>query len=175
MAAKKRIAAYGRKTEFVLGLPHDTPAKTVVAKAKQAGLDMTSAYVHKVRTLKKQARRQSGPAARREHTRRAGSSERASSKRDFVRNFPMDMPAADIVRKAAQAGIKLSASYVYFVRSKAPAPVAGARRAPPKNSALARSSKDSSGLEAQFVERLLDLGLARSIQILEHLQEHLRA
>lgn len=39
-----------------------------------------------------------------------------TSKTDFVRKFP-DLPAADVVKKGAEAGLKFSDKYVYKVRA----------------------------------------------------------
>ncbi len=69
-----------------------------------------------------------------------------TSKTDFVRKFP-DLPAADVVKKGAEAGLKFSDKYVYKVRAVdrskskksgapgAPAKAAGAPKAPKAPSA----------------------------------------
>jgi len=41
------------KSDFIRGLPRDTPAKEVVAKAKEAGMALTEAYVYAVRSASK--------------------------------------------------------------------------------------------------------------------------
>jgi hypothetical protein len=64
MAAKKKAEA--TKKDFVLGLPRDVPAEEVVAKAKEAGVTLTSSYVYKLRgpagkrKSKKSAKRSKG-------------------------------------------------------------------------------------------------------------------
>jgi len=45
MTAKKQS-----KTAFVLSLPHNMPAKEVVAKAKAAGLTITAGYAYEIRS-----------------------------------------------------------------------------------------------------------------------------
>ena len=52
MASKKK-SARGSKTEFVMSLPLDVPAKDVVAKAKKAGITITSGHVSNIRSVAK--------------------------------------------------------------------------------------------------------------------------
>ncbi len=54
-----------------------------------------------------------------------------TSKTDFVRKFP-DLPAADVVKKGAEAGLKFSDKYVYKVRAvdRSKSKKAGAAGAP---------------------------------------------
>jgi hypothetical protein len=51
MAAKK--AKRTTKADFVRSLPATTPAKEVVAKAKEAGMALTDMYVYNVRSTSK--------------------------------------------------------------------------------------------------------------------------
>jgi hypothetical protein len=53
MAAKKSESNRPNKSAFVRSLPADLSAKEVVAKAKEAGLTLTDAYVYTIRSASK--------------------------------------------------------------------------------------------------------------------------
>jgi hypothetical protein len=53
MAAKKSESNRPNKSAFVRNLPADLSAKEVVAKAKEAGLTLTEAYVYTIRSASK--------------------------------------------------------------------------------------------------------------------------
>jgi len=64
MAAKKKIVqAYGSKTQFVMGLPHDMSAKEVVARGKAKGLVLSEAHVYKIRSTNKSKAKGAAPKA----------------------------------------------------------------------------------------------------------------
>jgi hypothetical protein len=83
------------------------------------------------------------------------------SKAAFVRSLPPDTPAAEVIKKAGAAGMKLSAAYVYVIRSKGGAKKKGgaARR-------QARGRSNGKGIEQQFVSLALDMGFGRAQQLL---------
>jgi hypothetical protein len=55
MAAKKSDSTRPNKSAFVRNLPADLSAKEVVAKAKEAGLTLTEAYVYTIRSASKRS------------------------------------------------------------------------------------------------------------------------
>jgi len=74
-----------------------------------------------------------------------------TSKTDFVRKFP-DLPAADVVKKGAEAGLRFSDKYVYKVRamdrSKSKKPAVAKAAAPAKAAKAAAPAKASAGTSA---------------------------
>ncbi|HEY1960691.1 MAG TPA: hypothetical protein VGH28_34000 [Polyangiaceae bacterium] len=83
------------------------------------------------------------------------------TKASFVRGLPATMPAKEVVDKAKEAGLKLTAAYVYVIRSQA-------RLDGTKREAAPRISKDA---EARLVAVASELGLSRSIAILTREKE----
>ncbi len=124
MAAKKKIVnvqAYGSKTQFVMGLPHDTSAKEVVARGKAKGLVLSEAHVYKIRSTNKSkakgvAKKAAGKGAKKSTAKAAKGT--SLSKRDFVLSFSASTPAAEVLKKAKQAGLGLSKAYLYTVRAE---------------------------------------------------------
>ena len=83
------------------------------------------------------------------------------TKTEFVRALPPTMPAKEVVEKAKDAGLKLSAAYVYVIRSQGRTGGAGKPKA-------ARASKSSNkGAEARLLAVAGELGLSRSIEVLQ--------
>ena len=79
------------------------------------------------------------------------------NKTAFVRSLPSSMPGAEIVKKAKEAGLKISVGYVYSIRAKthakgrssAPASAASpAKRGPgrPRESPSSTNGNGSSGV-----------------------------
>lgn len=54
--AKRRAARRTNKSDFVRALPENMPATEVVARAKEAGLTLSAAYVHSIRTIARRGR-----------------------------------------------------------------------------------------------------------------------
>ncbi len=73
------------------------------------------------------------------------SEEKAPSKSAFIRSLPTDMPAKEVVEKAAADGITLSESYVHEARSTAKRANNGAKKAakPSPKKGAAKGSKTS--------------------------------
>ncbi len=174
------------KAEFVRAQPRTMPAKDVVDKAKAEGIALTDSYVYKLRSSKKpKAAAKAGKTAGKRRGRKPGS----GSKTAFVLSLPQDLPAADVVKKAAEKGIKISDKYVYTIRSSKRrrsagangAPVARGRRPgrrgpgrPPKTIAsVARAVsvgvKHTGGIEQEFVRLAVALGTARAGELLRKL------
>lgn len=80
---------------------------------------------------------------------------RPRSKADFIRSQPPHMTAAEVVAKAAQDGIEISADYVYLIRS------ASRRRAP----------AGQRRLRAEFRRLVLELGLVEARRLLEEIEQ----
>ena len=127
-ASKKSAKKSGpSKAEFVRAQPRTMPAKDVVDKAKAEGIALTDSYVYKLRSSKKpKAAGKAGKTAGKRRGRKPGS----GSKTAFVLSLPLDLPAADVVKKAADKGIKISDKYVYTIRSSKRRRSAGANGAP---------------------------------------------
>jgi hypothetical protein len=189
MAAKKKKTAtktYGNKTKFVLGLPRDLSAKQVVDEAKKQGITITEAHVYKIRSTAKTKTPKSasgkGGGASRASGSKAGTSS-SQSKRDFVLSFGPDTKASEILKKAKDAGIGLSKAYLYTIRSAGGASQKrgrkpGAVSAPALSSGRAagrgRASGAASGLEAQFIDAAIDLGLSKAGDLLQRLRARLK-
>lgn len=94
------------------------------------------------------------------------------SKAAFVRSLPPGTPAREVVAKAKAEGIPLDVGYVYNVRSTSNASAkkkGAAVRAPshPADGAAHKASHGASAAEALLRAIGAELGLGRSIQILE--------
>lgn len=76
------------------------------------------------------------------------------SKASFVRSQPTDMPTADVIAKAKEAGITLNAQTVYRHRSSAKTKGAKKSSASPKKTAAAGASRPNRGAKKS---RVLDL------------------
>jgi hypothetical protein len=86
------------------------------------------------------------------------------------------MPASDVIEKAKAAGFSLSKGYVYVIRSKAN----GGGRKAARGSDATRSrrpvtrSGGNSQIEAQLIDLVLDLGLAKSEALLKSIRTKLK-
>src|SRR5579872_3913726 len=81
------------------------------------------------------------------------------NKSDFIRSLPAPMPAADVVAKAKEAGITITAGLVYAVRAAQKKKSAKAGRG--AKAAAAAPAKGSSGAthRAEFRRLLILIGL----------------
>lgn len=107
------------------------------------------------------------------------------SKSDFIRGFAADVPASDVVAKAKAANIDISPAFVYAIRSKTrsgkskprgkpgPKPRARATKVATRRRPLPLSVAPD-GTEPAFRRIAFDLGIARSREILDELEERLR-
>jgi hypothetical protein len=93
--------------------------------------------------------------------------QKIQSKASFVRKLPADTPAKDVIAKAKAAGISVTESYVYSVRTT----MKKARRRPPSPSSSPSSSaaaiKASGGPESVLRAVAAVIGLRRAIALLE--------
>lgn len=110
--------------------------------------------------------------AAKKKTSKKGASEKTPSKTSFVLGFPRDMPAAEVVVKAKEAGIPLTDKYVYNIRASARAAGKTAKKKPgPKPGAKRKASGAGNGsVESRFVDLALDVGLARAEEMLRTLR-----
>jgi hypothetical protein len=85
------------------------------------------------------------------------------SKTEFILSQPSTLPAADVVRLAAERGMQMSTAYVYNVRNHHKRS-SGVFRSDP------RSRQDT---EIQLRQLVLDVGIARTKEILSELEAKL--
>lgn len=188
MAAKKKTGKpYGNKTKFVMSLPREMPAKQVVDKAKQQGIVISEAHVYKIRSTNKPKGapgRGAGPKAPTAKPGPKPGAKQASngqSKRDFVLSFAPSTPASEILKKAKDSGIGLSKAYLYTIRNAAGGGVPAKRGRKPGRpagvtglSAPRAAARGGSGLESQFIDAALDMGLSRAAELLDHVRARLK-
>jgi hypothetical protein len=98
---------------------------------------------------------------------------RKINKSAWIREQPSTMPAADVVSKAKQAGIKLSIAQVYTTRSEAKrkgarlAPAAAAPRVQVKKGKL--ETVGSKELRSQFVSIAVRIGTDEAQRLLDRI------
>jgi hypothetical protein len=100
------------------------------------------------------------------------------SKTSFILGLPRELPAAEVVAKAKEAGITLTDKYVYRIRSSAKKRGAGPARLKPGPKPRGRQSVGtavskvgkSEPVEARFVALALDVGLSRAEELLTRLR-----
>jgi hypothetical protein len=100
-----------------------------------------------------------------------------TSKTAFVLSLPMTSPAKDVISKGRAAGLKLSEAYIYSIRSKAKGregKPAARRGRPPKAASQSVATSSGNGIERQFLNLALDLGLSRAEGLLSGLRAKLR-
>jgi hypothetical protein len=93
------------------------------------------------------------------------------SKSDFIRSLPADMPAAEVMAKAQEAGITVSKNLVYLVRSKTKAgkkPAKGKVGRPKgsRNRAAVAPTGSKGAFEVQFANLVAEIGLVRAEEML---------
>lgn len=168
MPAKKTPIS---KSDFIRSQPSTLSAGEVLAKAKAAGLKLTSQLVYKVRGTAKAK----GKAKRSSGTTNARAVGTVPSKAAFVRGLPASTPAKEVVKQAKAAGIKIGISYVYNIRG-----AAKSKRAPAKSPAVGAVTSGASWSIAAHAENLLravaaEIGLGSAIEILRGERERVHA
>src|ERR1035441_5145207 len=184
MAAKKISKKPQSKSSFIRKQPASLSAAEVVAKAKAAGIKLTSQLVYKVRGDSKAKKK--GNAKKTSKTKPVASKGAASkspakmSKADFVRSRSHLSPR-EVVEDGKAAGIKLDASYVYNVRgydaAKKRVTKHAARRAttPRKGAPVPRPVTTTSKAEDLLKAVAAEIGLGRAMEILEAERARVRA
>src|SRR5262249_27693694 len=115
MPKRKKSAGKPNKSAFVRSLSFDTPSAEVIAKAKAKGMTLTRNDVHAIRAIARRKQtpgKGTGPARA---VRRSG----GVNKSGVVRSLPGSLSAAEVIRRAKDKGIKLSAAQVYTIRANA--------------------------------------------------------
>ncbi|MBK8258247.1 MAG: hypothetical protein IPK82_36960 [Polyangiaceae bacterium] len=136
MDNNKSTKSDSSKADFIRGLA-GVPAKDVVAKAKEAGITLSEAYVYKLRSNERLAAKKGGaPAAAKPAAAKPAAKKAAAPKKGPAKRGPGRKAAA---KPAADA----------------PAAVAAAPKA-----AVSRAS------EEKFVDLVLDLGLSTAEELL---------
>lgn len=155
----------------MLGLPTDLGANEVVSKAKEAGLTMSAAHVHAIRSQAKRRRAKTGQAKRPGprssaiKTRKAakpsskGKSKPVRGVKDaFIRAQPASMSPAQIVEEGKKAGLIFTAKYAYKTRRPAKRATPDAVAKTPTVTSKARGRKTSRkarrSTKAEFVRTM---------------------
>lgn len=89
------------------------------------------------------------------------------AKAEFVRGLPTDTPAKEVVEQAAKKGIKLTANYVYTIRSNSGAATGRGKPGPKPGRKSKVAQGGMSPAEAQLRDAIADLGLVTATKILE--------
>lgn len=178
------------KTAFVLGLPKDMAAKTIVEKAKAVGLTISEGYVYEIRSAAKRVKKKAGakapakPAgkaaakaapAKPEAPKPAAAAKGAPakvepaklSKAAFIRSLG-DTPAKQVVILGKKRGLSFTETYVYNVRGS------GKSKKAPKLASVAPSAAKAGGSDESTFRRLvLELGAARARALLADVERRL--
>jgi len=91
-----------------------------------------------------------------------------TTKTAFIRSQPPEMPARDVVKKAHEAGLKMSVAYVYTIRSSA----RRGRGRPAKSSGRA-VARATSSIDIAFRKLVLELGIVRARALLDEIETRL--
>jgi carnitine O-acetyltransferase len=210
MAAKKTQEPQ-TKTAFILRLPVEMSPKEVVSKAKEAGIELSEKYVATIRSnarAKKRAKRAAAKATTKIGAAKTSTAKKSSKKTskkpateaapatsvttataptatEFISSQPTTIPAADVVKAAKMAGLKITTTYVYTVRSrlaaKAAKPPAPKAAPVPKTPKLSTAKKalaavktaapklaakvPASNIEGTFKRLVVELGVARAFEL----------
>jgi hypothetical protein len=169
------------KSDFVRSQPLTLSATEVLAKAKAAGLKLTSQLVYKVRgtaKAKETAKKPIGAKKPAASPIASASTKPPASKAAFVRGLPSSTPAKDVVKLAKAAGIKLGIYYVYNVRRAAKMAAKKSRAASKSPAAAAPvvgGSRASATAESLLKAVAAELGLGPALDILQGERARVRA
>ena len=179
MAAKKTSKKQS-KSDFIRSQP-TLSAADIVAKAKAEGFKLSSALVYMVRgraTPKKTAPKKTAPTktGAKKTLKAAASKQPTRSKADFVRARSHLSPK-EIVEDAKAEGLKLDPAYVHNVRGydRTAAKQARRRTAAPKSTASSGIRTADANVENLLKAAAAELGLGRSIEILQAERARVRA
>jgi len=157
------------KADFVRSIPSTTSAADVVAKAKDAGMKLSTHYVHNVRTETK-AKSKAKQKSTSGKPNMSRTSKKTANKAAFVRGLPLSTPAKQVVTLAKAAGMKLGINYVYNIRGTAKL-AAKKKRAAAKSPVASTVANTGSWSVSQHAETLLravaaEIGLGQAIELL---------
>ena len=148
--------AKGAKTAFIRANP-TMGVTALVAAAAEQGIRMSKALVYSIRSSdKKKAPAWPPPAAAKKTASKpavkspAVKSEGHGSKSAFVRSLPPDTPVPQVLKLAAEQGIRMSKALVYSIRSsdKKKAPATTAKKAPATTAKKAATKKSTTAKKA---------------------------
>jgi hypothetical protein len=205
MPAKKTSTNAPSKSDFVRSQPATVSASEVVAKAKDAGLKLTSQLVYKVRSegakgkakkavaTKKPVATKNPVAAKKPVATKKAVAAKApvstketaarvkapKSKAAFVRGLSASTPAKDVVKQAKALGLSLSINYVYNIRGAAKM-AAKKKRLVAKSPAVSTLVNGGATTPSAIAENLLkavaaEIGLGPAIAILSGERARVRA
>lgn len=92
----------------------------------------------------------------------------SQSKADFVRSLPPALSAKEVIAKAKERGIKITAAYVYVIRSQNGTKKRG------KPGPKPRSGASHGGMERQFIALALEMGFGRAQHLLDDARTRIR-
>lgn len=168
------------KSAYVLGLPADMPAKEVVTKAKADGIKLSEGHVYSIRSgAKKKGTTKAKKGSKIAKANATPAKGNKGSKADFVRSQPSDMKAVEVVLAAKKAGITMTGSYVYEVRSADKRPGNVAKKVSPKaavptpKKVAKKTPGRSSGSEQEFRKLVIALGVEQAISLLADVKKKL--
>jgi hypothetical protein len=181
MASKKKAGRGGRptkgsgptKSDFIRQHPSRSVAE-VVAKAREAGMSVSSVLVYKVRgrTNPKPAKGTPGPKP---NGKRGPKPKNGMTASDFVRSMPVTMKAKEVLAAAKAKGIKLSRNLVYMVRSTEKKKAGGSSSANGKPGRKPRAAAVPTRDLSTFKKLALDLGISTARRALDELERGLAA
>jgi hypothetical protein len=173
MAAKKTsTTTTPSKSDFIRSQPTTMPVAEIVEKAKAQGLKFDASLVYKVRHRPGAKGKTKTSATRKALTAMNGASKKPTpSKADFVRSLPSSTPAKQVVAKARAAGVSISETHVYGVRTadKAAKKKKAAKKTTSKPAVRngGRSSTAVSSAEELLRAVAAEIGLGRAIELLQ--------
>jgi hypothetical protein len=180
------------KSDFVRSQPNDLTAAQVVAKAKEAGLTITSALVYKVRSVEaakgskaaKPGRIGRPPKAAKAKAAKAAKAAPAAKGKpnssDFIRSLPATLTASEVVRQGKASGHSFSPALVYAVRRNAKIKASGGGRKAAKAKAhAAPAAHVAHGSHAEnkaaFKKLMVRLGLDTAEELYKEVHAELKA
>jgi len=143
------------KTAFIKGFAHDTPADEIVAKGKEAGLDIKSKYIW---TLQSEMRKAADGAAK-----KAG---KVSKGRKAAKVVPS---------KAAGVTAGLLAAAVPPAKKKAVSAKKGSHKASKKRTTAPAKVAPASNAEHKMTALVIELGTARADELYRSVRNRLNA
>lgn len=160
--SKPKSKARAKKTQAKKTAPKRKPRPKTKAKAKKPKRPSSkpkTRAAQRAKTRKPRGRPKRGPKGK-------GAS-------DLIRSLPADMPAKDVVEAGAKKDIVFSQQLVYNVR-------AAARRGNGKKQAHKKARRglalySGSGSEKEFRQLIVDLGTARSRELIDEIETALQS
>jgi len=173
------------KSDFVRSQPNDLTAAQVVAKAKEAGLTITSALVYKVRSVEaakgsKAAKAKAAKAKAAKAAKAAPAAKGKPNSSDFIRSLPATLTASEVVRQGKASGHSFSPALVYAVRRNAKIKASGGGRKAAKAKAhAAPAAHVAHGSHAEnkaaFKKLMVRLGLDTAEELYKEVHAELKA